>query len=118
MEIITNEEFHITTSLTEYYTMFFSVETDIDVIGPYVNDYTDLEDPNFIETLIEFNTGLYFNVNDIRWQIALRETMQCYFGNDKILLGCFKYAQFNRIEFKEFYFPNYNQDLLGVRIYQ
>jgi len=110
LKIIDTEDFHLELSLPEYYETSFSIESDIDYIRPYVDDYITIEDTDFLEALGMFETGLYFNINDVRWQIALRETMHGYFGNDKILLGYSKYSNFTRIEHKEFYFPDYNQD--------
>lgn len=59
--------------------------------------------------------GLYFNINDIRWQIAIKELLCSYIGGCGKYIKYFNYKSFSRKYLYECYYIDYNKDSIYER---
>lgn len=72
----------------------------------FYNNCVNLDNPNLLSIMKNMETGIYTNINDVRWNVYLSNLIISYYTNGK-LVKHFRSNQYMNIETSKFYFPNF-----------
>lgn len=79
------------------------------------NDELDLEENNNLYELSHMHTGLYLNLDDIRWQAFIKDSMCSEIGNHGEVINYIKTDKFKKSNIKKAYFPLLNRNSMYER---
>ena len=109
-ETVNNDMIDLMVSLSDilydtYYQNSISNEINLDESYNFVDGTSEIYD-----LLYNNLDGLYFNPKDIRWQIALKELLSSYIGNNGKNIKYVNYKNYNRKTMIETYYKNFNKN--------
>jgi hypothetical protein len=88
-----------------FYKYYYIEFGDNQYVQDYISNYTPILDSQMLQSLEKCISGLWFNINDIRWQFALRSAI-LHNSNYTINILNFNYRYFEFVNVREHYLKN------------